>query len=281
MAVKLTMLFTAASNVSNPTATPRRIGGWSESWYQPGNDIPAAIALAQKGTAGGVANRVGIFAARAALLGLGASLVGFRVQTVDPVGPSQSGILNFPGEASVKQDIPQMALLFKIGSDRANFRRLIIRGIPDMYVVEGEFVNSGTNPLQITQFLSSLNDWYFRGRDLSQVAPRILTIAADGTVQTETPHASQPLDMVRVLRTKNSNDDLVGGRFQVNTIGPGSNTLKLTGWTGGTTTGGTIRKDAIVYPRCVITLNEDKRIVTRRVGRAPNQYRGRQSNRGT
>lgn len=279
-AVKYTMLFQFATNVNFPNSKIHRTAGWSESWYQPGNDVAGTIAIAN-GTALAGAAAFSILNTRAALLPQGAAIVGFRVQQVDPSGSAQSGALTLPGDKAAPPDIPQMAALCKATSvGRANIRRFTLRGIPDQYVTEGESNFVGDYKGLLLKFFLALGAWSFRARDLSQANIRVVTIAADGTVQAEAAIPYAVGDFVRVLRTINSAGQRVGGRFMVTSVGPGVGVFKVGGWTAGACTLGSVRKDAIVYPQ-VSPGGPDffDRIVTRRVGRPFVAYRGRQPKR--
>lgn len=275
MTVKMTIIMQLSTNVSDPTKVVRRIGGWTESWYYPGLSIPAALAAAKNpiGDWGG-----GLLSYRAALLPLGGAIVGMRFQLVNPVGPSQSISEILPGTATTQADIPQMALLCRVPAVGANnIRPLILRGIPDARVVEGEYLPSQAFSNDLVSFFQSLSGWQFRGRDLSNPGSKIISIAAGGNFITEAATGFAPMQMVRILRSQDEFGDFVSGRFQVDTIGPGTNQGHLLNWGSASVSGGTIRPDGIVF------LNVDSknigigRIITRRVGRPSIQYRGRRS----
>ena len=278
MRFKMTMLMQLATNVSDPTAVARRLGGWSESWYWEGASIQD-LYIYMFGGQIGVGEGIGGFCpARAALLPNGASMVGQRIQQVDPVGQSQSLSRNFPGTAAIAADVPQMALLCTIpGKNVKNIRRTILRGIPDARVVEGEFSPSNAFVAAVNLFFDALNNWRFRGVDLAQPNLPIITIDATGVIQMGALSAGFAVnDLVKVLRSHSAANDPVGGVFMVESI-PSATSIKVRNWTAGACTGGTVRKHAFVYPivdgdNCSIG-----RIVTKRVGRPFTQYRGRRS----
>lgn len=271
MTLKYTMLFSHTSNIGFPNLIQHRTGGWSESWYFPGNDLATLV----KNISGDALTTV---SARAGLLPIGCAIVGVRVQTVDPVGPSQSLSIQKAGTSGLDADVPQMALLIKVpGVGVKNVRRVILRGLPDAWVTQGELNPTDDFRRAWTYFKVSLLGQVFRGRDLAAPTVKIITIDTAGKVTTEAPHTLNPLDMVRILRTKRTDGNLVGGRFQVSSVGPGTNVFTMYSWTNGATTGGAARKDGIVYPAIDTSLVDWDRVVTRRVGRAPKQYRGRQS----
>lgn len=281
MPVKCTMLFQLATNLDFPSLPSRRLAGWSESWYFPGSSIPSAIQFTNGiGPFGPIALQ-GLCPARAALLPPGAAIVGQRFQVVSPTGPSQTLGQIFPGSEGEAADIPQQALLITVPSTNANnIRRSTLRGIPDARVVEGEFQNTPSFNGALNTFFNTLGNFLFRGRDLSQSTVNIVSISPLGVVTCEANIPFLVNDMVRVLRTRTADGDLVGGRFQVASVGPGSNVFTLLAWTPPeATTGGRVRKDAIVYVAIDSTRIAVNRCVTRRVGRPFTQYRGRRSRR--
>lgn len=281
MPVKCTAFFQLATNVDFPNLPARRIGGWSESWYFSGSTIASAIPFWVGQAFGLGLQSAGWCGYRAAMLPGGCTIVGQRYQVVNPTGPAQSTGLLFPGTAGEQADIPQQAvLIYCPGAGTNNVRRSTLRGVPDPRIVEGEFQPAPYFTTAINTFFSFLANFQFRCRDLSQPTFTILSITAAGLVTTETPHTITQGQMVRVLRTKTADGDLVGGRFQVASIGPNNNQLTLTAWTPAeATSGGKIRIDAIAF----VTVNASQcvlgRAVTRRVGRPFGQYRGRRSRR--
>lgn len=220
----------------------------------------------------------GLCTARARLLPIGSAIVGQRLQVVTPIGPSQSLSRLFPGSAFTLADVPQMALLCRVPALSANnVRRMILRGLPDARVVEGEYSPSGVFTSDLNFFFRVLGQWLFRGRDLTPQTTRLFTVSALGVFNTETPHLLAPLDIVRVSRAITAFGQFHSQRLQVATVGPGTNGGTFTGWLGGSTSGGTVRKDAIVFPQVDPDNITIGRVITRRVGRPFVQYRGRRS----
>lgn len=276
MTVKFTMLFNYASNTSVPSATPKRTAGWSESWYHDTNDIGFALDLARNGnfTFGP------LLPTRASNLAAGCSIVGQRVQVINPRGPSQTFAFGYPGSAADPQDIPQVALLTKVPSiGSPNVRLNVLRGLRDGVVVEGEFKPSTADLVSLANYFDALGAWRFRGRDLTLPAYPIVFITSGGGVQLTVPHALAAGDMIRVMHTMQSGGSQFGGVFKVEAVGPSSSQLSIMNWTGGATTGGTIRKEAIGYPLVDSNNVSISRIITRRVGRPFVGYRGRRSAR--
>jgi hypothetical protein len=214
---------------------------------------------------------------------VGTSIIGYRVQQVSPTGPSQAGSINYPGVVGQLADLPMTALLCKSPSlSTGNIRRFTLRGVPDVQVVEGEAQFSAGFQAALIQYFNCMAGWFFRGRDLSQTAVKIVSIAVVAgvaTVTTETNITFAVNDMVRILRTLDSGKNLRGGRFQVASVGPGSNVFTISNWTFGNTTGGSARKDAVVFAPVDFLNTSFGRVVSRRVGRPFVGYRGRRAKR--
>src|SRR5262249_56600644 len=135
--------------------------------------------------------------------------------------------------------------------------------------------------IAVSSFLVALNTWNFRARDLTQTTVKIVNIAVVAgvtTVNTEVPPTVLVNDFVRILRTLDANKVQRGGRIQVLTVGPG-NAFTIGLWPFGSTTGGSARKDGIVFPLFNGSIAAVSRSVVAKVGRAPFQYRGRRTKR--
>ncbi len=279
MRFKFTMLFQLATNISDPTATARRLGGWSESWYFEGPSAQSLYAAAFGTALGGGATQLGLCGVRSLLLPFGGAIVGQRIQQLEPLGPSQSLSANFPGSAAAA-DVPQMALLCTIpGLTVSNTRRAILRGMPDIRVVEGEYSPSQAYAAFLAAFFEQLGNWRFRGLDLSQPSIPIINISAAGVVQLGGLSAGFAVnDKVKILRAVDGVNEPVGGIFMVGAI-PSATQITLIAWTAGACTGGSCRKHAVIYPLVDSANCKVGRIITRRVGRPFTQYRGRRSRR--
>lgn len=272
MAVKMTMLIQHQTNVGGPAGALVRLGGWSESWYQPGTNIAAARTLAVNGPGefGG-----GILEWRAALLPIGSRIVGQRYQLVDPRGPAQSDAQQYPGSSEDNADVPQMGLLLKVpGTGVGNIRNQILRGLPDVFVRLGEFAPTAAYTGLLQTFFLRLGDWHFRGRDLTQTAFTIISISSVGLVTTQLPHGYAINDRVRILRTLTAAGNVVGELAYV-TVVNSATSFTLNVWTHGSSVGGTVRKEVIIFPQVEDTAISISRVVTRRVGRPFVGYRGR------
>lgn len=276
MPIKMTQFLQITTNVSLTAGTLQRIGGWSEGWYYPGTSIQGAIDAYTTEIAGLPA----LGAARGALLPRGGAIVGQRFQQVNPTGPSQSTAFRFTGEFMNNTDQPQAALLMRVKALNANNVRLhIIRGIPDIQLVEGEFSPQPGYLTSVNRYISSLGNWLFRGRDLSIQPVNIFTISSAGLVTTEAPHGLVVNDLVLIQKSLDADGLFVSGRFMVATVGPGTNAFTTTAWTAGACTGGRVRKDGIVFPTVNPGQTTVSRAVVKKVGRPFVQYRGRASRR--
>jgi hypothetical protein len=278
---KLTTLFQYSSAVSTPNSPLHRTGGFSESWYIDAANSGQVVTGAQ--LMPGQFGITGLWPARAQLLPVGTSIIGYRVQQVSPPGPSQAGAILYPGTAGIQADVPQMALLCRAqGQGVNNIRRFTLRAVPDSQVVEGEAAFAAPFLRDLQTFFQSLNGWKFRGRDLSQPSFRIVSITplvgGGATVQCEQLPTVVVNDMVRILRTVDATKNSRGARVQITAVGPG-NSVTINAWAFGACTLGSIRKDAVVFPLVDINNTGFGRVVVRRIGRPFVGFRGRRSKR--
>ncbi len=261
--IKCTMLFQSRSNFSG-TRKNARIGGWSESVYgEPGSLLQTVfLRLCEK---------------RAACLPIATSIIGQRYQQVDPVGSSQTGRVVFPGTAGLQADIPQASLLVRMpSSDYPNFRPYYMRGLPDSQIEEGEYDPSLAFKGAIERFLTQLSFWKFKALDVTETTVPIISIDATGTVLLGDNLSIAPKSVVKVLRTTNADGRQVGGVFRFNTVAsPTSGTLYE--WNNGDCVDGKMRLNVVVYPTYKDTQFGEPIVVTRKVGRSFNGYRGRAS----
>src|SRR5262249_23725523 len=102
-------------------------------------------------------------------------------------------------------------------------------------------------------------------------SPTVITVEGTHTIGVNA--------MVRVMRSLDSSRNLRGGRFHVSAVSGNTISIDAPSWTFGSTTGGTVRVDAVVYPNVDSANTAAGRIVTRRVGRPFFGYRGRRSKR--
>jgi hypothetical protein len=275
---KCTALFQMTTNVSSPSAL-HRIAGWSESVYFTGNTVADAI---NSFTGSPGANQPGSWCAlRASLLPLGASVVGQRYQQLNPVGLSQSQGLVFPSTLGQEADTPQNTLLYKVpGQGVNNIRKVQLRCIPDICITEAEFSPPSNWQNQWVQFNAVNTLFQFQGRDLSQARQPILSGTAAGVFTTVNAPVVTIGQFVRILKVRDVNGNLRGGRFQVSAVTQGPNTITVAGWPYPASTGGTFRVDGQVFPYFSnYPPSSGGKIIVRKVGRPFGQYRGRRPRR--
>ena len=273
---KATMLFRLATTVSDVTSEAKRIGGWSESYYYSGPDAPSMIdAFAFAGGEDGKS----LCGKRAHLLPTGAAIVGQRYQLLDPVGASQSTNKVFPGDSNLLCDVPQMALLCKApGVGVINIRQLILRGIPDIRVHEGEYSPSATFRSALQGFFSGLKQWRFRAKDQTALKYKVSAISALGIINFEGPVPVLAVnDVITLSGVKTASGQTINGQFQVKNILPLTGQVELFNWVAGACTLGKLQKVQVVFP----SIDGDKitvgRVIVRKVGRPFGQYVGRRS----
>lgn len=278
---KFTMLMQVPTAISAPNALLHRIAGFSESMYgsaTSGNALYSAISTVPPNAFG-----FSLLGARASLLPLGGSMVGVRVQQVSPPGPAQLFPVSLAGSAQ-EADFPSLALLVRSpGVGVNNVRRFWLHAVPDSQVTEGEYTPTSNFGTLVEAYFGTLAGFQFRARDLSQPTNRIVSIgiAVSGvsSLLFENPTTLTVGSFVRILRTRDSNGFLRGGRFQVLSLGATGNSVNIGLWPFGNTTGGTGRLDGIVYPVMDTTQMAVVRVQVRRVGRPFTQFRGRRSRR--
>jgi len=270
MFVKCTMLFEATTNFGTTNGRSRQCG-WSESYYtSPLSSNTLLIRAFHQ-----------LCELRARLLPQGSVIVGQRYQEVDPVGASSTGSKEFPGGTAAPADFPGLAMYLRMPAvESRNFSPVSLRCLPDERVVKGEYDKETVYNSALVNFLKKLNAsiWRFRGRDLSQIAYPLLSIADNGTFVTEAGTALLGSQMVRVLRTNTSTGKQRGGRYKISSMISSSSGILLD-WDLGDTTEGKIRLDAEVFPQYGLIADPKPRIVSRKVGRPFSGFRGRASNR--
>lgn len=265
--LKCTALFTVGT--TRPDGTPGRIGGWSESFY---NNL-----LGQSG----IREFEKLCQARAGLLPRHGAIVGQRYQIVNEKGGSSTGAARFSGRVSEEPDMPQMALLLRIGTGSGeNIRPVYLRGMPDSMIFSGEYAPTAGFTTALNTYLSELNGWYFKGRDLTLPSAGISTIAEDGTFVLTGALAFDVNSIVQIRRTNLPFGRQAGAIAYVQTKTDSTHgKLYQANWPYGITKGGTIR---IFHDQFFALSSATARIrgsVVKKVGRPFDQFRGRQSAR--
>jgi len=265
---KMTMLMELQTNPSG-TSVGARIGGWSESWYWD-NALTVGKSAFQN-----------LCQKRAALLPTSARVTGQRYQQVGPsVGASQIDSRIYPGLSATATDVPQMAILVKVGATGGlnNIRNWVMRGLPDARVVEGEYAPSVAFTTAFTAYANALSGFLFRGKNLAADQAEINFIDANGVATLNGPLATSAGTMVQIKRTIDANEHSFSGRFKVGT-GPTSSVVPLINWQAGLTQGGIMQLYQIIYPNVDISNVTLGRVIVKKVGRPFTGYRGRRSNR--
>jgi len=266
--LKCTMLFDVITN-DGEEGKPHRQGGWSESHY---SSDPSSFSSR-------IAEFEDLCAKRAALLPIGAMIIGQRYQGVDPPSASQTNARQFPGAAGLAADYPTLSMYLRVPArDTRNISPLALRCMPDARIVKGEYNSSQQYQSALVRYLGGLsgNVWRFKGRDLAQTAYPLLRIQEDGTFATEANTTLVAGDMVRVLRANVEDDGQVGGRFKVVGL-EGPVGIGLLDWPFGACTKGRVRLHSIVYPQIDSASASIGQVVVRKVGKASGQYRGKAS----
>jgi len=269
---KVTVLMQCSTGGStNPEQS--RVGGWSESWYYQGG-ISSAEARA---TATG-----GLLETRASLLPIRTRIVGQRYQVVDsiPIGQAVSRGRVYPGRAANLTDMPQMSLLWTIqGNTETNTKKYIQRGLPDVFVEEGELKLSRAYKQNLEDYRVALSSFRFRGFDLTAPKREMVSYnATTGACVSAEDHLFEPGDSVRFTTMR------AAGGFDKK---PYSFTVKVltapTGTTftvkpvpgGGSFVLGNARRVVFVYPIISVSNSSWKRSIIRKVGRPFDQFVGR------
>lgn len=266
---KCTMIFQLTTNLTGASSAGRRLAGWSESWYFTGTFEQARDAML-----GGA----GLCHMRAAMLTDGAAIVGQRVAQVDPAGASQEFAKKFPGGLPISSDIPQMTMLTRVqGTGVPNEKALLLRGMPDSAVQEGEYNAATAYDPALRAFLGYLKAiWQFRALKATNAVHKIHGIV-NALVTTEDAHGYLAGDIVNIRRTlSTSRTRAIHGRQVVIapvtaltfTVAPETDFAN--------SIGGNVTKWEIIYPFSDgNTVDIQTQVTTRKVGRPSAEYRGR------
>jgi len=273
MPTKVTWLFHFATDPAQTRRYDTRTAGWSESFWSY-NPVPSSDPSIRE------------FAAhRATLLPESARVSGFRISDYDfhgnkltPKG-SRTGLINAPGQ-SARCDVPQMALNISWTTHEGpGTSRTALRGIPDSFVLGGEYAPNATFTESLNRFcnLVRIDGWRFLGRDLTLPAFEILQIAGNVVTLSGNVSARANLDYVRFLHCRDSSGNPIQGSYLVTAVA--GNSVTLGGYTGPQLTrpSGKMRLDRLsVFDISGFSIGT---VAVRKVGRPFVSYRGRQSKR--
>lgn len=272
VATKVTLLFNAVT--LNSAGQAERTAGFSESYYSTLGINDATLKL----------NWANLAIARANLMPANVSIIGSRYQTVDPVGGSRQYDNKYPPSTTVQNDLPGMALQWTVRSfNTPNQRSLILRGIPDGRVVNGEYSPAANYAAALVAFFAELTTkWQFRAIDRTVLPVRIIDVVA-GLMTTAGAHGLNVGDIVNVMSTFVGTDPGVKSSYKafVRTV-PSATTATLVPTehvTLPTSTGGKVRKVSIIYPFFAITNDEilTPTAIHRKAGAPFKKFRGRRT----
>lgn len=189
---KVTTLFHAAT--TDFDGNGKRLAGFSESWY---STLPPDSTQLN-------ANWSQLCTLRAALMAKNVTIVGQRIQTVRPTGASRSFDTVYPGPSTAANDLPSMALQWTVRSTTPNQRSVILRGIPDARVINGEYNNVSTYDAAIVAYFTHLKaNWGYLGLDRTILPVKLVSVDNAGLVTTMEPHGLAVGDDAEVMSAVN------------------------------------------------------------------------------
>lgn len=272
VATKITNLINV--HTADANGTPVRAGGFSESWY---SDLAADSATL-------TTRWQQLLIARANLLPNNSAIVGQRIQTVEPaLGASRGFDTQYPGTTGLQNDLPAVALQFTMRStNTANQRQVILRGVPDARIVNGEYLGSAAFTAALQTYAGLLRDhWKFRAIDRTVLPVKVISITDTGVLTTERPHGLVAGDLAQFMSIRYGDGQKASPIIRVATA-PTTTTATLNmphELVGIAFHGGKVRKYGIVYLAMTFFASEltHPRAITRKVGKSFFQFVGRQS----
>ena len=242
--------------------------GWSESWYL---DTPFEQ---------GLLSAQALATVRRPTLGSLVTIGGVRVSEVDPVGLASVRLLNYAGTHAAQADTPFQSLIVYLRTADARKRTLLLRGIPDVPIVNGVFQGSTAFNAALQLLMEHLIANAYSIRMVKRANPllKIRSISTLGVLTTFTPHGLVADNEVQLFRTKDTDGFDVSGRYRV-AAAPSATTVELANWNpASTVSSGQARK--FEYEYIPIKFWEPiNRIVSRKVGRPFGSPAGRVSRR--
>lgn len=201
--------------------------GWSETWYLNGTPEfnSAASALAQ------------VNAKRLPLLGFDGELIGTRLSQMEAPRLSRvARFANMAGLSVTESDIPQMSLLFRVLTASGVARSVLLRGVPDIRIKDGNYFPSNTFNAAITAYFAQLKSGGFglRIRNRSNQPVNVLSVSGAGLVITNGDHGFANDSKVQFVRTRDTANKAVTKTYTI-TVGADTDRFTLVGWTTGRT----------------------------------------------
>jgi len=270
-ATKVTLLFQGGTIDSAGNAA--RVAGWSETYYS-----TLAIDAPQLS-----ANWTQLCTKRAALLPTNSRIVGSRYQRVDPIGGSRQFDNTYVGAAGTPNDLPGLALQWTVRSPATpNQKNVILRSIPDIRIVTGEYSPSPAYDAALLTFFNELTtNWQFRAIDRTVLPVKIIDITGAGVMRTISPHGLVIGDRCNIMSTRP--DTVHKSSYEAIVIELNSPTtatiVRADAGLLQSAVGGRVRKLLRIYPNISITVGEviAPTAITRKVGAPFKKFRGRRT----
>ncbi len=271
-ATKVTLLFNASTRDSNGDV--QRLAGFSESYYSTlAIDAPALKT-----------NWNNLAIARANLMPANVSIIGSRYQQVDPTGASRQYDNKYPPSTTVQNDLPGVALQWTARSFTTfNQRSVILRGIPDGRVVNGEYAPTAAYNTALQNFWNELKvNWQFKAIDRTVLPVKIVQIVAS-VMTTAVPHGLAAGNVVNIMSTKVGTDRVItsyqAGVLNVPTATTATLYLAGRGENVKDSVFGRARKVDTIYPFFAITNEEviNPTAIHRKAGSPFKKFRGRRT----
>jgi hypothetical protein len=280
MSIKCVIVFEQRTGAGSPAPfihyTPRvRVAGWTEHvWFQSDSLTDCLAALNDTVYNG----QYSLCPTRAQLLPAFGSIIGVRLYQ-GGAGKGQFFGLSFPGSAG-ESDAPSSALLCAaINNTAANVRRFTLRGVPDSQITDGAFTPDSTYASIVAAYFNALSNFSFLGLQPVTKYP-VASVSNAGLVTLSVPNVFPISAFITFTGCLNGVGNRVGGKFMVSTVGPLANQFTVADWTNGDTTGGSVSQPTkALFAFGGNSFTNVERLVTRRVGRPFEQFRGRKSRR--
>ncbi len=268
---KWTMIFNYSSGITPTNSAPVRQGGWSESVYT----LTGGATLE--------AEFLALISARLSICPRGTSVTRYRIQEVDPAGPSTPRKVQLSAPGTWLSDVPQMALKVSFGGGTAGgaFRREF-RGLPDVQVVTGEYQPTAPFVVSANAFFARLQGSSFRARrrDKTKKQFKVSSISAAGLVtMIDATEEIAAGSRVQILRTIDPATGRRKGYFATITNFVDDRHFTISGEKVIESNFGTLRAAAIVTAAFSSPDLANAEAVVRKVGRPFRAYSGRASKR--
>lgn len=278
MPVRVALLFSLTTDPSDRGSASPHSGGWSESFFIPGNAFQPPAFFTAWGQ-----SRSGLLAGEATISGYRQQLVTISGNKLIP-GGTAGGVLNIPGSFGSDLSAPQAALMvnFAVAAQPQNLRHRLA-GIPKSQVTGGEYQPTTAMKAAVTKYTTFVSSGIFEGvvRDLTQPDARVKGLAA-GVLTTISATGAAQKDYIRLRRVKDDSGNPVEGSFLVLAVVVNADTTVSYTLFGApaqavSTPNGTARKDLLA--EAIIQSGAVNRLVARKIGRPFVLFRGRRSKR--